>query len=219
MTEKLVIIGAGGHAREIADVAVACAAQGGALEVLGFVDDNPELIGQKLNGVPVLGTTDWLREASAELVAICGIGSPHVRRKVVELLPNVRFTTLVHPAAVVTPWMTLGTGVVITAGCVLTNSIVLGAHTHINRCATVSHDTVIGDFVHVSPGCVLSGNVNVGDECDLGAGAVIIPGITIGARTVVGAGAVIIRDLPADVTAVGNPARVIKHRANPTAPA
>ena len=215
MIEKLVIIGGGGHARELADVAVACASAGAKLELLGYVDDDPRLTGTMRNGFPVLGTTAWLRGAGHDVVAVCGIGSPSARRRVVERLPGVRFITLVHPASVITQWVTMGAGAVITAGCVLTNSIVIGAHTHINRCSTVSHDSSIGEFVHVSPGCVLSGNVIIGDECDLGAGAILIPGVSVGPRTIVGAGAVVIRDLPPDVTAVGNPARVIKTRNAP----
>jgi acetyltransferase-like isoleucine patch superfamily enzyme len=95
---------------------------------------------------------------------------------------------------------------------VLTNNISIGEHTHVNRCTTIGHDCVVGSFVHLAPGVVLSGNVTVEDGCDIGTRAAIIQGLRVGHDTIVGAGATVLRDLPANVTAVGVPAKVIKTR-------
>jgi len=209
----LVILGAGGHAREVADVARACIEAGAPFELLGFVDDDANMHGRMLHEGPVLGPLAGLA-GRKNLVVVSGIGSPRGRGRAVAAARalGLEFRTLVHPSAVVTRHVQLGEGVVITAGCVLTNNIRVGAHTHVNRMTTIGHDCVVGELVHLAPGVVLSGNVTVSDGCDIGTRACTIQGVTIGARTIVGAGAVVIRDLPQDCTAVGVPARVIETR-------
>lgn len=206
---RVVVIGAGGHGRELADVVEACAQAGEDLELVGYVDDAGRMQGQTIHGVPVLGPLAWLTTHAADVTAVLAIGIPRVRRQVLARLDAVTFATLVHPRAVTTKWVKLGEGVIVTAGVVMSNDIEIGAHTHLNRCATIGHDVRIGECVHVSPGVVVSGNVTIGDDVDIGAGAVLLPGVTVGARTIVGAGAVVTKDLPADVTAVGVPARVL----------
>lgn len=209
MTLRVVVIGAGGHGRELADVVVACTEAGEDLELAGYVDDAEALRGRTIHGVPVLGSLGWLEANAHDLVAVLAIGIPRVRREVLARLSGVKFATLVHPRAVTTKWVKLGEGAIVTAGVVMSNDIEIGAHTHVNRCATIGHDVRIGECVHVSPGVVVSGNVTIGDDVDVGAGAVLLPGVTVGARTIVGAGAVVTKDLPEGVTAVGVPARVL----------
>ncbi len=209
----LVILGAGGHGREVADVARACAAAGEPLRVLGYVDDDPNKHGQRLCDLPVLGPVDWLRDATGVSV-VTGVGSPALRRRLVERVSpwGVPFLRLIHPDAILTRFVALGQGVVITAGCILTNTIELGDHVHINRRATVGHDVRIGALSLLAPGATLSGAVTLGEGCDIGTHACVLPGLTIGAWSIVGAGAVVHRSLPEDVTAVGVPARVISTR-------
>jgi sugar O-acyltransferase (sialic acid O-acetyltransferase NeuD family) len=208
---RIVIVGAGGHGRELADVARACAAAGEPIEIVGYVDDDPARRGTAPDGLPVLGGLNWL-QGRDDVQAVCAIGSPATRRRVVTALAatGIRFRGLVHPQADLTRWVTRGEGVVITAGCVLTNEIVLGDHVHVNRMTTIGHDCRVGAFTHLAPGVVLSGNTTVGEDCSIGTNACAIQNITIGAGTTVGAGATVIRDLPAGVTAVGTPARIIK---------
>ena len=207
---RVVVLGAGGHAREIADVVEACREDGEDLELVGYLDRDASRHGEDVLGVPVLGATDWLEgQRARDLVVVAGVGSPRGRRSAVQEAERfgVAFGTFVHPRATVTRHVELGEGVVITAGCVLTNNIEIGRHTHINRMATVGHDCRVGEFVHLAPGVVLSGNVHVEDDCDIGTNACVIQNLRIGRGTVVGAGAAVVRDLPAGVTAVGVPAR------------
>lgn len=211
MATSLVIIGSGGHGREIADVVEACAAAGDDVQLAGFLDDDATRHGSEVHGYPVLGDLQWLTSSAAAGVrVIAGIGSPRARcgavRRAADL--GAQFHTLIHPTVVRARDVTIGEGVVITAGCVLTHNIRLGAHTHLNRLTTVGHDCVVGAFVHLAPGVVLSGGVTVGEGCELGTNACVIQNITIGAWTVVGAGAAVVRDLPSEVTAMGVPARV-----------
>lgn len=217
MTTRVVILGAGGFAREVLDVFDACNDQvPRTWEVLGFVSEVPADWGTTRNDVPVLGGFEWFAGTPGrrDVRVVCGIGSPAVRRRVVARADELglSFVTVVHPRATLTRWIELGAGTVVTAGVVLTNQIRVGRHVHLNLNATVGHDAVLGDFVTVAPGVHVSGNVEIGDGCDIGTGAAIVQKLAIGEWSVVGAGAVVNRDLPPNVTAVGVPARVIKQR-------
>ena len=178
----------------------------------GFIDDRDALHGSEILGLPVLGGQDWLESDEARAMkVVVTIGEPAVRRRVVERLTEggVRFATLIHPTAVVTPWVALGEGTVVLANCTFTADISIGCHVVFNPGCTVAHDVVVEDYVYVSPGVDLAGKVVLEDSCHLGTGATVIPGCRVGGRSVVGAGAVVVGDIPPDVTVVGVPARVL----------
>lgn len=199
----VIIIGAGGHAKVVADI---LRAQG--IHVLGYLDDNMSLHGQQRLGLPVLGSVDNYRDFNTDGLVI-GIGSNAVRRSLAKRLsdvPSSLWINAVHPQAVVAPSVQLGVGVVIAAGAVVNPDVVIGDHVIINTGATVDHDCIIGCCAHIGPGVRLAGNVQIDDECFIGIGAVAIPGCHIGAGAVVGAGSVVISDIPAGVTAKGVPA-------------
>jgi sugar O-acyltransferase (sialic acid O-acetyltransferase NeuD family) len=213
--KRVVIIGAGGLAREVADVFAACNQVRQDYEIVGFIDESPASHGSELNGLPVLGDLSWFDGVDkSEIWVSTGIGNPASRRKVVSkaLKRGLQFCNVIHPTAVVTPFITYGVGVVITAGCILTNQIVIGNHVYLNLDCTVGHDATIDEFCNINPGVHVSGNVHLKVGCDVGTGAVIIQGVSVGEWSVIGAGAVVTTSLPANVTAVGLPARVIKTR-------
>jgi sugar O-acyltransferase (sialic acid O-acetyltransferase NeuD family) len=213
--QKVVIIGAGGHAREVLDVIEAINQDTPRFEILGFVVElGYQTLGTVINDAPVLGHFDWLEENRHELKAVCGVGFPAPRYHVIKKLEQigVEFVNLIHPNTLLTRWITLGTGVIITAGCILTNQITIGNHVHLNRHSNVSHDNVLEDFVTVSPGANLSGNVTLKQGCFIGTGASIIEGKTIGVWAKIGAGSAVIDDIPDNATAVGVPAKVVKTR-------
>jgi sugar O-acyltransferase (sialic acid O-acetyltransferase NeuD family) len=215
--KPLVILGAGGHGRQIADVVAAINA-GRALpewDLLGFLDDDLAKAGAVLNGVPVLGGLDWIAQwQEGPLYAMCGVGNTASRYMLAQRAQaaGVRFCNLVHPSAVLTPHITWGQGIVIAAGAILTNSITVGDHVHMGLATSASHDCVLEGYIKVAPGARLAGGVHVGQGCNIGMGAMVIQGVTIGEWSIVGAGAVVTRDLPPNVTAVGVPARIIKER-------
>jgi len=213
--QKVVILGAGGLAREVLDIFLACNTLEPKYEILGFIDENPLMHDKYLNGFPVLGGFEWFAGIDRKSIqVICAIGNPVNRRKVVQkaLDLGLEFCNIIHPAAVITPFVTLGKGVVITAGCVFTNQIQVGNHVYFNLNSTIGHDCIIDDFCNINPGVHISGNVHIKTGCDIGTGAVIIQGVTIDEWSIIGAGAVVINDIPANVTAVGVPAKVIKTR-------
>ena len=211
--KDLAIYGTGGFAREVHQLIEDINADDRSWNVLGFVDDDasaPSVV----HDLPVLGRADWL-DGRPVAVAV-GVGSTAARRRIVSDVhrnsPEVEFPTLVHPLAWVGNRIDIGQGTIVCAGNLLTTDLLVGAHVILNLDCTVGHDSAVADFVTVAPSVNVSGRVAVGEGCDLGTGATIIQGIEIGPWAVVGAGAVVVRDVPADSTVVGVPAKVIKQR-------
>lgn len=215
ITDGIVIFGTGGFARELHQILEDLRDAGSAIPFLGFLDGNPKSHGGEVHGHPVLGGVEWLRSRPNVAVAI-GIGSPSAKRNVVDQIRALgprSFPPIIHPRAWLGNRIQIGEGAIICAGTNATTDLKIGAFVILNLDCTVGHDAVIGDFTTAAPSVNLSGNVLVGEGCDLGTGSTIIQGITIGHWSIVGAGAVVVRDLPANVTAVGTPARPIKERA------
>jgi len=211
--KDIVILGAGGFARETLWVIREDNEEKSKWNVLGFVDDNPKLDGAILCDVPVLGGFDWLEQnASKNFQVISGAGNPHVRKAFAERAARLglTFCSVIHPSARMSRFVEIGPGTIITAGNILTTQIRLGAHTLLNLDCTVGHDTSIGAYCNINPGCHISGTVKFGEGVDFGTGAVILQGRCVGEWSIIGAGAVVTEDLPAHVTAVGMPCRVIK---------
>lgn len=211
---RLVIIGAGGFAREVQDVVRHCNRVGFPYDFLGFVDDFvPE--GTELHGDPVLGSFDWFSTPEAVGVsAVVGVGAPEVRRKLAQKATGlgVRFATLIDPSVISSPFVKYGDGVVVCPGCVLTNNIRIEDHVHLNLNSTVGHDAVLESFVTTAPGVHINGNNLIKQGAYLGTGANLNEKIMVGEWSVVGSGASVVTDIPANVTAVGCPAKVIKTR-------
>jgi sugar O-acyltransferase (sialic acid O-acetyltransferase NeuD family) len=120
------------------------------------------------------------------------------------------FPPLVDPTSVVARSASIGDGSIVNAGAIVAANARLGGFVHVNRSASVGHDVVLDDYVTLGPGCVLAGAVTAATGAFVGVGAVCAPNVTIGANAVVGAGAVVVRDVAADTTVIGNPARVLR---------
>lgn len=214
MVRDLVILGAGGHGRELLDVVEAINNQTSRWRFLGFFDDaSPPLDRLARRGTSVLGGTADVAHVDAD-VAI-GVGDSHVRERLDALMraDGHQAAVLVHPSATVGSDIELGPGVVLAARACVTTNIRVGRHTHLNVGAIVSHDCRLGDYVTLSPGALMNGTNTLEDHVLLGTGAIVTPGRRIGRDTWVGAGAVVITDLPAACVAVGVPARVTRARA------
>lgn len=214
MTERIVVLGAGGFGRETLDVLEAMIAAGADLELVGVVDAGPravELERLAARGVRFLGGEDeWLPAADGDERFVVAIGAPEIRRRVTERLraSGLRAATLIHPSAVIGTQAQVGEGVVITAGVQVSTNVTLGDHVHLNPACIIGHDAVLAEHVSVNPGAIVSGNVTVETGTLLGAGSVVLQGLTVGAGATVGAAACVTRDVAAGTTVVGVPARV-----------
>jgi sugar O-acyltransferase (sialic acid O-acetyltransferase NeuD family) len=213
--KPIVIIGAGGFAREVLDTIDALNDEKPQFEMIGYiVDEQYGTPGTIINDKPILGGFDWLENKFDKVLVTCGVGAPHHRHQLIHRANVIRcrFISLIHPTATITRWIQIGEGVVITAGCILTNLIKISDHVHINLSCTIGHDVVIEDFVTLSPGVHVSGNVYIKQGSSIGTGTNIIEKITIGSWSIIGAGSTIVTDVPENTTAVGVPGRVIKTR-------
>jgi sugar O-acyltransferase (sialic acid O-acetyltransferase NeuD family) len=222
--KRVIVIGAGGHGREVADILRHQAQNESDLEIHGFVDEDPALDHKVINGLPVLGNWSWFEAVDrSEMAVLCAVGSPEIRKQLVERarLIGLSFVNAISPLAHISPSAQIGEGVMMFPYSVAGANSFVGDHAIVNVAATISHDTKIGRYGTLNPGVHLAGNVTVSEGCQLGLSASVVHGVSIGSWTTIGAGAVVLRDLPERVTAVGVPARVIKtkelhHHESPT---
>jgi sugar O-acyltransferase (sialic acid O-acetyltransferase NeuD family) len=184
---RLIIIGAGGHGKVVADIA----AKIGYTDIC-FADDHAK--GQCL-GFPILGGTACLEawnDGATDFVI--GIGNNAVRKKIAEEY-DINWVRLVHPSAQIGLQASIGRGTVVMAGAVINACAGVGEHCIINTRAVVEHDDRIGNYVHLSPGVTLSGTVTVGECTWLGTGTSVINNVDICANVTVGVGSVVIRSI------------------------
>lgn len=205
----LVVVGAGGHGREVLDVVDDLNRVHPSFQVVGVVDDQPTHVERlAARGVALLDGFDDPRivEGAHYVVGVAGAAA---RRSLVARAEaaGLRPVALWHPTAVTGAMNRMGEGLIVFPLASYTTNIVFGRHVHLSRNATIGHDCEIGDFVTILPGATVSGDVRIGDDVWLGTGATVIQGVTIGAGTTVGAGAVVTRDLPPGVVAYGVPAK------------
>ncbi len=207
--KDLVVVGAGGHGRELLDAIAAIGGGGPTTRVLGVVDDAPGANRDRLGrlGIPVLGPLSWLEDHPGPYAL--GIGSSVERRSIARRLEAAGCSpsTVVHPLASIGSDCRLADGVVVYERTVVTTNVTIGRHTHLNVACAVQHDSVVGEFVQFSPGVLVNGDCIIGDDVFLGSGAIITRGCTVGDGARVGAGAVVLHDVAAGATALGVPAR------------
>ena len=201
--KRLVIIGASGHGKVVADIAKKTG-----YEQIVFLDDRDSL--SACGGYTVAGKCCCFKDYDCDIVV--AIGNPLIREKFLTELENngKRIPILVHPGAVIGENVEIGAGTVVAAGAVVNPGTVIGKGCIINTCASVDHDCMVADYVHVSVGAHVAGTVNIGERTWIGAGATVSNNICICANTMIGAGAVVVKDIREAGTYVGVPARIRK---------
>jgi UDP-N-acetylbacillosamine N-acetyltransferase len=212
MTEELVIWGASGHARVVAD---AVRSQGN-LSIVGFIDDNPERKGEMFEGRQVLGGRDrlavLLEEGTRSLHVAVGHCAARLEMSELAVAQGFHLKTVIHPRAIVASGVSVGDGTFLAAGVVVNVGCRIGKSVILNTSCSVDHECVISDGVHIGPGCHLGGGACVGRGAWIGIGASVSHRIQVGAGSIVGAGSVVVADIPAGVVAYGVPARVVRPR-------
>lgn len=184
-------------------------------EVVGFVDSNRELIGRRIDGLPVLGHPEDLRSLRSKLDltgAIVAVGDNGVRRGLAQKLDELGYTLIdaIHPSANIAATAKLGQNVVVAAGALVGAHCQIGDSVILNTGCIVDHETLVGTSTHICPGARVAGRVIIETGAFVGIGATIIQCLRVGYEAVIGAGAVVIRDVAAMSTVVGVPAHEIK---------
>ena len=206
MSEKIFVIGVGGHAEVVIDAILSSG-----LRVYGIFDDNESLIGKNIFQIPILGKIEKAMEIT-DGKFIVAIGDNEIRMKIVKNLgfSDDKFYTVVHPSAVIGKNVGIGAGTMVLGGVVINTGTSIGRHCIINTSSSIDHHNKISDFVHIAPGTHTGGNVEIKEGTLLGIGTSVIPGIKIGKWSIIGAGTVVIEEVPDYATVVGVPGRVIK---------
>ena len=194
---RLIIIGASGHGKVIADIAL----KGGYDEIV-FLDDDDNVT--ECAGFPVTGKTS--EASNIEGDKIVAIGDARTRERIQSTVETV---TLIHPDAVISRRVEIGEGTVVMAGAIINSDVVIGMGCIINTSASVDHDCKIGDFAHVSVGAHVAGTCYIGNRTWIGAGATVNNNLNICSDCMIGSGAVVVKSLEKSGTYVGVPAREI----------
>ncbi|MEW6482421.1 MAG: acetyltransferase [bacterium] len=204
--DKILIFGAGGHGKVVLDILLESGA-----DILGFLDEDRNKIGQKINGFKVLGDWSYLKDKDSIEIAL-GIGNNKNRERVFRRAKELAMMVIsaIHPKAIISRDVKMGEGIVVMPGAVVNPGAVLENGVVVNTGATVDHDCYLEQFCQIWPGAHLAGTVKVGSFSYVGTGASVIQNIKIGKNVIIGAGAAVISDIPDEVTVVGVPAKVIK---------
>lgn len=205
MSDKLLIIGASGHGKVVADIALSM----NKWSEIAFLDDNEEI--KSSIGLNVIGTTKDVFKYIDEYDVFVAVGNNTIREKLQAKLEalNVTIPTLVHPEAVIGEEVKIGQGTVIMARVAINCCSQIGKGCIVNTGATIDHDNKIDDYVHVSPGVNIAGTVKIAKGTWIGIGSSIINNININNKCKIGAGAVVVKDINEEGTYVGVPARRI----------
>ena len=207
--QDIIILGAGGLAREVAFVIEDINRVSPTWRILGFVEADEERVGAQVGKYSVICTEDKLLEMN--VAAAIGVGNPTIIQKIAERFKdcsNISFPNLVHPNTI---WdrerIAVGRGNIICAGNIFTTDIRIDSFNYFNLNCTYGHDIEIGNYCVFNPGINLSGGARIGDGCLIGTGATILQYLSIRDGATVGAGAVVTKDVEAGSTVVGIPAR------------
>lgn len=205
--KDLIIVGASGFGREmikyIDDINAVCPRW----KIKGFIDDNPAALEGYLCDYSIIGgIVDWTPHENEEFV--CALAFPEVKKKIIDLLKvkGAKFSTLVHPSAIIHSHCSIGEGCVITPNSVISANASIGNYVSILG-SSVAHDASVGNYSTLSGKCALNGQVQVGSMAYLGCGVLVAPSKKIGDNAVVGIGSVVISNVKAGTKVFGNPAK------------
>lgn len=208
---RVLILGAGGHGRVVLDILL----QAGKYDPVGFLDNNEDVHGRRVDGLPVMGGIESLSQIAPRWGirgAVIAIGDNGVRRGFARQVEQsgVELIEAIHPSAAVARSATIGRNVVIAAGVVVCAHCHVGHSAILNTGCVVDHQSIVGEGSHVCPGVRVGARVMIEPGAFLGIGSTVIPSVKIGCEAVVGAGAVVIEDVAPMSTVVGVPARPIR---------
>jgi sugar O-acyltransferase (sialic acid O-acetyltransferase NeuD family) len=200
---RLLIIGASGHGRVVADIAI----KSNLWRQIAFLDDDESI--RDSMGVAVIDRSANVIKYVNDYCIFVAIGDNKTREKIQNQIEKegANIPVLIHPSAIIGENVKIGAGTVVMAGAVINCCSRVGKGCIVNTGATIDHDNVIEDYVHISPGVHLAGTVKIGKNSWIGIGSVVSNNINIVCDCKVGAGAVVVRNITEPGTYVGIPAR------------
>lgn len=212
MDRKLIIIGAGGHARSVMDIAL----ENDEYEIVGCLD--PEYVNRKrvehMEDIPIVGTdedlTGWYMRGITHIFV--ALGNNSLRKKLYEQSIHIGFqpVNIISRYARISPKAVLGNGICIMAGAVVNVNCNIGDGCIINTNCSIDHDCIIGEYAHIAPGVAISGTSIIGEGVHIGTNSAVIDGITIGEWSYIGAGAAVVKNIESHTMVYGVPAVPIK---------
>jgi sugar O-acyltransferase (sialic acid O-acetyltransferase NeuD family) len=206
MSKILNIIGYGGHSKVVIDVAKTS----NYINFNFYVDDDVvvDIVDKASNNRNIFKIDSYESITNDTIIAI---GNNLIRKKLSHSLNFSDFIILIHPSAIISDNVYIDFGTIIMAGVIIQPGTKIGKHCIINTGSCIDHDVIIHDFVHIAPNCSIAGGVIIEEGTFLGIGSVVINYISIGSWDIIGAGSVVIKNLISNITAVGNPAKIIKY--------
>ncbi len=192
MSKEVIIIGAGGHAKVIADII-----EKNGDKIYGFLDDNKEAKQKILHKYEVLGKIsecEYFQENSKNLYFIIAIGDNYIRKNIFDKY-KLNYYTAIHPSSIISSNVKIGEGTAIMANACINAGTRIGKNCIINTAAIIEHDNIIGDNVHISSNATLNGTVEIGELSYIKSGAVIEKNIKIKGNSIVEAGSIILKDI------------------------
>jgi len=202
----LIILGAGVHGAEMAEIVERVNRVRPTWNLLGYLSPHPNPGAAVRNGYPVLGAPEALA-AYPEASLIADNEWPRALP-----LPRERLISLIDPDAFVSRTASVGSGCVIYPHCFLGLNARLGDDIFCLSGSILNHDDIIEERVVIASGVRLAGSVHVEADCYLGQACTVRQFVRIGRGSLIGMGAVVIRDVPSNSVIVGNPGRRLRDR-------
>lgn len=209
MTEKILLVGGGGHCKSVLDSLLM---QSIFSEIA--IIDKEENIGKKILGIPIIASDDGLLKLYDSgfrnaFVTLGSIGNPSRRVKIFEMLKEIGYTipNIIDPSALVSPYAKLSDGVFVGKNSIINAGVEILRGAIVNTGVILEHDCMVGEFAHIAPGSVLCGGVNIGQSTHIGAGSMVKQNITIGSNSMIGIGSVVLRDCGDHSISFGNPCK------------
>ncbi|AMM51677.1 hypothetical protein TH61_11485 [Rufibacter sp. DG15C] len=210
--KKICIVGTGGFGREV----LCCLIDSISAKNLKIEDVACFMVNDEFYNEPRILGIEVIPESKFNPVlydVVVAVGDPLARKKIVENLPSsTTYATIIHPSAVISQWVEIGEGSVVTAGTILTCNIRIGKHAHLNLNTTIGHDCEIGNYFTTAPAANISGNCEFGDCVYFGTKTAVKQGIKICENVTIGMGGVVVKDIIEAGVYIGNPVKKLERK-------
>lgn len=212
VNKKVCIVGAGSFRREV----LCCLIDATEKSNRRIEDIACFMVGDEFYGETSIMGVEVIRQSSFDpslYDVVVAVGNPTARKAIVASLPEeTTYATIIHPSAILSKWVEIGEGSIVTAGSILTCDIKIGRHAHLNLHTTIGHDCVIGDYFTSAPGANISGKCSFGECVYFGTNAAVREGVGICDNVTIGMGGVVVKDITEPGVYIGNPLKRLEKK-------